>query len=239
MCSLHSPRVSGSALSHLVGPGSVLAAERVLPVPELLRPLFPGAGIQRGSLVGISGRGSGTLLSSVLAAPLAEGSWAAVVGLPDLGLEAAGAAGVDLRRLAHVPDPGPRWPAVAAVLLDALDVVVVRPPGSCRPSDARRLAARAREQGSVLFVVGEGASWPERPDIELRAEAGDWEGLGQGAGTLRRRPAEILATGRRGGDRPRSVSCWLPGEEGRLAPRRSREPAVAPVIVSEALSWAG
>jgi hypothetical protein len=176
----------------------------------------------------------------VLAAPLAGGSWAAAVGLPDLGLEAAAAAGVDLRRLALVPDPGPRWPAVVAVLLDALDMVVVRPAAACRPAAARRLSALARERGSVLVVVGEGPAWPDRPDIELRAEAGDWEGLGQGAGTLRRRPAEILATGRRGGDRPRSVTCWLPGEEGRLALRQVREPVPpTPVVASEALSWAG
>lgn len=235
------PSVSGGPLplpGH--GHGPVLATERVLPVCELLGPLFPGAGIQRGSLVGVSGTGGTTLLLSLLVGPLSQGSWAAVVGLPDLGLEAAAAMGVDLGRIALVPDPGKSWTAVIAALLDALDLVVVRPPGFCRPGDARRLAARARERGSVLLVVGGGPAWPERPDLELAAETDGWEGLGTGEGTLRQRPARVVVSGRRGG-RPRAMSCWLPGPDGRLASRRSRdEPTLEPVDeLPERVAWAG
>ena len=222
------------------GQGPVLASERVLPVREPLEALFPGTGLQRGSLVGVSGPGGVTLLMSLLVEPLSQGSWAGVVGLPDLGLEAAAAMGVDLGRVALVPEPGPSWTSVVAVLLDALDLVVVRPPGHCRPADARRLAARAREWGSVLVVAGGGSAWPERPDIELVAEVGGWEGLGAGEGTLRRRPARVVASGRRGGGRPRSVTCWLPGPDGRLVPRRSRdEPTVVAHEPLERVAWAG
>jgi len=239
----YTPGVSGGLLpqpGH--GQGPVLASERVLPVCEPLGPLFSGAGIQRGSLVGVSGAGGVTLLLSLLVGPLAQGSWAAVVGLPDLGLEAAAAMGVDLRRIALVPDPGSSWTAVVAVLLDALDLVVVRPPGHCRPGDARRLAARARERGSVLVVTGGGPAWPERPDLELAVEADGWEGLGSGEGTLRRRPARVVVSGRRGGGRPRSMTCWLPGPDGRLAARRAKgEPILEPVtpVAPEPVAWAG
>ena len=37
--------------------------------------------------------------------------------------------GICLERLALVPDPGPRWPAVAAALVDTVDIVVIRPSG--------------------------------------------------------------------------------------------------------------
>ena len=222
------------------GPGPVLASERVLPVDEPLGALFPGAGLQRGSLVGVSGPGGVTLLLSLLVGPLSQGSWAAVVGLPDLGLEATAAMGVDLGRVALVPEPGPSWTAVIAVLLDALDLVVVRPPGHCRSADARRLAARARERGSVLMIAGGGPAWPERPDIELAAEADGWEGLGAGEGTLRRRPGRVVASGRRAGGRPRTMTCWLPGPDGRLVPRRSRdEPTVVAHEPPERVAWAG
>jgi hypothetical protein len=227
----------------MVGPGSILAGERVLPVPKTLAPLFPAAGLQRGTLVGISGPASASLLLSLLVEPLAQGSWAAAVGLPDLGLEAAAAAGVDLRRLALVPDPGASWTTVVAVLLDTLDVVVLGPPGSCRPAEARRLAARARQRGSILLIAGAALRWPDHRDLELTVEAGDWEGLDRGAGTLIRRPARVMLSGRRGGGRSRSATCWLPGPDGRLSPRRVKEEVRGReeevVQVPEALPWAG
>ncbi len=234
------PDVSRSALSIAVDDrGRALAAERVLPVPEPLVPLLPGAGLQRGSLVGISGSGGVTLLLSLLVEPLAQGSWAAAVGLPDLGLEAAAKMGVELGRLALVPDPGPGWPVVVAALLDTLDLVALCTPGHCRPAEARRLAARARERGSTLLVVG-GPRWPERADVEFVAEAERWQGLGGGSGTLRRRPARVVVSGRRGGDRPRVASCWLPGPDGCLTGRRpSGEPAPASAPPAERVAWAG
>lgn len=234
--------MSGALLSHAVdGQGSVLAAGRVLPVLDPLAPLFP-EGLQRGSLVGVSGPGGVTLVLSLLAEPLAQGSWAAVVGLPDLGLEAVAALGVELSRVALVPDPGPNWTAVVSVLLDALDVVVVRPPGYCRPADARRLAARTRERGSVLLVSGGGPAWPERPDLELAVETDGWEGLGSGVGTLRRRAARVVVSGRRSAGRPRAMTCWLPGPDGRLATSRPKEEPTSTRVASEMperVAWAG
>jgi hypothetical protein len=222
------------------GEGSVLAAERVLPVPDSLAPLLPG-GLQRGTLVGVSGAGGVTLALCLLTEPLTQGSWAAVVGLPDLGLEAAAALGVELSRVALIPDPGPNWTAVVAVLLDALDIVMVRPPRHCRPADARRLGARARERGSILLLSAGGTVWPERPDLQLTVETDGWEGLGLGVGTLRRRAARVVVTGRRGADRPRSMTCWLPGPDGRLVTRQSRTEVTATFVANELerVAWAG
>src|SRR2546430_11276252 len=81
-------------------------------------------------------------------------SWCAVVGMPTLGLVAAAEFGIALDRLALVPDPGPEWPTVVAALLDGVDVVVAAPPGPVAAPLAGRLAARARQRGSVLLPCG-------------------------------------------------------------------------------------
>ena len=225
----------------VLGPGQVLAADRVLPAPEPVRSSLPEAGLRRGSLVGISGTGAMTLLLSLLVEPVGAGSWAAVVGLPDLGLEAAAAMGVDLGRVALVPDPGADWASVAAAALDALDVVVLRPPRRCRAADAHRLAARARERRSVL-VLADARGWPDRPDLELEAEVEGWEGLEEGAGTLQRRRGRVVVSGRRGAGRPATVLCWLPDPEGRLAARGSKAVPVPKAVggeIPETIAWAG
>src|SRR4051794_12253328 len=133
-----------------------LAEEERLPVLGPLAGLFPGSGLRRGttvSVVGGGGSGSTSLALALLAGPSQAGSWTAVVGCPDLGLVAAAELGVDLERLALVPRPGSgsQWPTVVSALLDAVDVVAVRPPGRIKAGDVRRLTAKARERGAVLL----------------------------------------------------------------------------------------
>jgi hypothetical protein len=195
----------------------------VLPVADALVPLLPG-GLMRGTTVQVSGQiegiGSTSLALALLAGPSAAGSWAAAVGVPTLGLAAAAGFGVDLGRLVLVaPPPSGEWATVVATLLDAFEVVVARPPaGRVRPVDARRLAARARERGTVLVRLAGSSAWPEAADVSLAVTATTWEGLGRGHGHLRARRAVVEATGRRGFDRPRRAEVWLPGPGGVLAP---------------------
>ncbi len=125
------------------------ADERLLPVAAPLRSLLPGGGLRRGSTVEV---GSSTaLLLAVLSEASAGGAWAALVGLPEVGLVAAEEAGLELSRLALVPRPGADLVAVAAALLDGLDLVVVAGTRAVRAGDRQRLAARARQRGSVLL----------------------------------------------------------------------------------------
>jgi hypothetical protein len=127
--------------------------------------------------------------------------------------------GVDLDRLLLVPDAGrpggSTWATAVAALLDAVDIVVVRPPSRVPATAARRLVARARERGSVLVRLGPAGDWPEAADVGLTVVATAWEGLGQGHGHLRARRATVEATGRRAFDRPRRADLWLPGPGGR------------------------
>lgn len=182
----------------------------VLPVHDELAELLPGGGLRRGSTVTV--RGSLSLLFALLAEATATGSWAAVVGLPNLGVLAAAEYGVAVDRLALVPRPGSRPAPVIAALLDGMDLVVVA--AELGDAQARRLSARARHRGAVLLPL---VSWPA-PDLELAGAPGAWTGLGEGHGHLRHRPAQVHARGRGAAARPLRATLLLPGPAGSLHP---------------------
>ncbi|GLY63431.1 hypothetical protein Atai01_00500 [Amycolatopsis taiwanensis] len=180
------------------------ASGQVLPVLPDLRELLPAAGLRRGSTVAV--RGSVSLLLALLAEATATGSWAAAVGMPDLGLVAARETGVELSRFALVPRPGPEFAAVTAALLDGMDLVAVSAAGA-EPSMARRLSARARHRGAVLLSFG---SWPGA-ELDLSCETSRWTGLESGSGYLREHQIEIQVVGRGSAARPRRTMLTLPG----------------------------
>jgi hypothetical protein len=187
------------------------ADERTLPVPAVLRELLPSRGLRRGSTVAVgtgwpAASGNTSLVFALLAEASKAGSWCAVVGLPALGAVAAADTGIVLERLALVPHPGPEWATVAAALIDGVDVVVIAAPGNVSGAITSRLAARARQRGSVLVPYGH---W-EGADITLRVVRGRWEGLGQGHGRVRRREVTIVAQGRGAAAQPREITVWMP-----------------------------
>lgn len=199
----------------------VLARARTLPVLPPLAGLLPDGALPRGITVTVGGIGSASIALALAAAPTAEGSWAALVGMPNVGLAAAAELGVALERVAVIdaPEPG-QWATVVAALLGAFDMVLVAPGHRVGAGAVRRLAARARERGSVLVPVSgpvgrlAAGSWPESPDLRLGSVAAQWAGLQQGHGHLRARRVTIEATGRRGLSRPRRVDLYLPGPSG-------------------------
>jgi hypothetical protein len=219
LATLRSATVAG-----LVRPASdpdVTGRHRVLPVASPLGVLLPGGGLRRGTTVAAGGLADGGLAggaqgggSALVLALIAEasraGSWCAMVGIPTFGAVAAADAGIALDRLALVPNPGPEWPAVVAALIDGIDVVVTAVPGTVPPSIASRLAARARQRGSVLVPYGR---W-DGADVTLQVVRSDWEGLGQGHGRLRQRRVTIVARGRGAAARPKEITVWMPGADG-------------------------
>jgi hypothetical protein len=182
----------------------------VLPVLPELAGLFPAMGLRRGSTVAVLG--STSLLLGLLAGATANGSWAAVVGVPMLGLVAAAELGVEVSRLALVPRPGADLASVTAALLDGIDVVAVDA-SQVNPQLARRLSARARHRGAVLLSYG---AWPGA-ELELRCEPGEWTGLEQGAGHLREREVVVRTQGRGSAARPQCGELLLPGATGAVA----------------------
>ncbi len=227
--------VAGGATQAATGGMAVALQERVrpvtltdeqrLPAAPALEAVLPGGGVRRGSVVGLEGPGSTSLLWSLLAPPTEAGSWAVLVGLPAAGLLAAADAGVALERLAVVAPPGGSWATVLGALLDGFDLVVAAPDRKVRPADARRLTARARERGTVVVLAGGGAvsAWPEGADLRLALTGPDWEGLGRGHGHLQRRRVHLEVSGRREAARPRAADLWLPAEADPVA-------AVEPVV---------
>jgi len=229
--------IRDAGLSGLVRPASAHAGEvagtggdRVLPVLPELRYLLPAGGLRRGSTVAVT-PGHTSVLLALLVAASAAGSWCAVVGMPALGAMAAAELGIALDRLALVPHPGPEWPTVVGALLDGLDLVVAAPPGPVSAALSGRLAARARQRGSVLVPY---ARWTGA-DVVLDSPGGGWEGLDRGHGRLRRRYLTITAHGRGAAARSREVTVWLPGNLGRLTAAAPTEPprtAQPPVLVA-------
>ena len=207
-----------------VAPATTLTERRdhLLPTAPALQPLFPEHALRRGSTVGVDGAGATSLAFTLLAAPTATGAWCAAVGLDSLGMQAADAAGITLARFALVPDPGTDWPAIVAALLDAFEVVLLRPPGRADAAARRRLVAHVRERRRALIVLARdvpATGWSF--DVHLTGTTGVWEGLGWGAGHLRSRQLQIRAGGRRLAGRPRHTSVWLPDTEGHVTTVRT------------------
>lgn len=202
---------------------TVLARQQEhLPVLPALESLLPGAGLRRGTTIGVAadaGSGGATSLAIALAvAASGAGSWIAAVGLPSLGLVAADELGIALERLVLVAAPErDAWGTVVAALVDGFDLLVVAPGRSgVKQGDARRLVARARERGTVLVALGTG--WPLAPDVTLRVGSAHWEGIDDGHGYLQARRVVVTRGGRGEAGRPLEVELWLPDAEGLVAP---------------------
>lgn len=187
----------------------------VLPTHPALADLLPGGGLRPGSAYSIAP--SASLLLALLARPSQDGSWCGVIGMPELGAEAAEQIGVDLSRLVLIPDPGPRWLAVTATVAEVLPVVAVRPAGRAGDAEVSRLAARLRDRGAVLLVQG---VWPQA-DAALSVSDPEWTGLGTGYGYLSRRELTVTVQSRRS-PVPRRARIMLPDAAGSLAPLAGR-----------------
>ncbi len=182
-----------------------------LPVVPALAALLPGGGLRPGAAYTLDS--SMSLLLALLARPTQDGAWCGAVGMPELGAEAAAQLGVELGRLVLVPEPGPRWLAVAATLADVLPVVAVRPGGRIAAGEASRLSARLRDRGGVLLVQGE---WPQA-EAALAIDALGWTGVGDGHGNLRTRAVTVSVRSRRR-PAPRRARLLLPDDLGGLRP---------------------
>ncbi|MEU4626297.1 hypothetical protein AB0G04_40745 [Actinoplanes sp. NPDC023801] len=181
---------------------------RLLPAPPGVQSLLPWAGLRRGATVAVAGSTSVLLL--LLAAGMRDGAWACVAGLPALGALAADEAGIPLDRLGLVPEPGPDWPSIVAALIDGVDLVAIQAPGPVTSTIAGRLAARARQRGTVLLpILGPDDTWPGA-DVTLRRTSSQWAGLGHGRGRLRRQVMTLQSDGRGRSARPRNTTITWP-----------------------------
>src|SRR5690349_24468730 len=181
------------------------------PVRPALRGLRRRGGLARGA--GEAGAECGLLCLALAAAASADGAWCGIAGIPEAGVLAAAALGLDAGRILLVPDPGPSWPQVVASLLDGCELVLLRPPARVPAQVRHRLEATLRRGRGVLLVAGD---WPGA-QLRLRVTSQRWTGLGDGHGRLRACCAEITADGRGEAVMTRTRWLWLPGEDGGVA----------------------
>lgn len=179
----------------------------VLPTHPAFSSLLPGRGLRPGAAYSIAS--SSSLLLALLAEPSQSGIWCGVIGMPELGAEAAEHAGIDLARLVLIPEPGPRWLAVASTVAEVLAVVAVRPRSRVTDGDMSRFAARLRDRGAVLLVQG---PWPQA-EASLELSEPRWSGLGRGHGYVSGREVTVTARSRRWPS-ARRQRMLLPGAEG-------------------------
>jgi hypothetical protein len=167
---------------------------------------------------------SPSLAMALVAGASQAGEWIAIVGAPDLGLEAAAGFGIDLDRTVVVPRPGELWLSVTAGLLDVATIVIAKPPVPVSGQQAERLKSRLRMKDAALVCWGE---WP-RSDATLTISESSWLGLGHGHGRLTAR--RVVVSVRQGGP-VRRVPLWLPGPDQQVA---ERDHTVVPLAVAQA-----
>ncbi|MET0931825.1 MAG: hypothetical protein ABWX74_20075 [Aeromicrobium sp.] len=187
--------------------------------PVATHPAFAGLlQLQTGSTYSVD---SMSLAMALMAGPSADGAWCGVVGTAELGLEAAAAAGVELRRTILVPDPGEAWLEVTAALIDVLGVVVLRAPAHVGAKDVSRIGARLRQRGGILICHGD---WP-RSEARLAMSDVAWVGVGRGHGHLQAR--QVTVEVQRGTAPARRGRLWLP-DASQVIRRVEAVPAVEP-----------
>ena len=198
-----------------------------IPIHWLLRPLVPGGVLSRGTIVAApprtAGRGAGGdgavsyLTLALIAGATAGGAWAGVIGFPNFGIAATSGLGADLSKVLMLDDPGDRWLDAAAVLADAVDLVLLHAPRRPNAAQLRRLTHRVRpsdrQRGCVLIVT---SPW-EAAHLALAVRDPQWEGLGDGTGNLTGRRVTISATGRATRGREPEVELWLPAPDGTIS----------------------
>ena len=209
-----SPLPTVTSLSQLVP-----ARDRAIEVDPALSPLLPDGGVRRGHVVSCGGVAARSLALALAARPVEAGAWLAVVGLPDLGVEAAVEHGVAPERVVSIAAGSPaEWAERLAAAADGFEILLTAPPPGAE-RQMRKLRQRLTARGNVLLVVRSGwaggrPAAPISSDVDLTTTGATWVGIGQGHGRLMARRVTISSAGRRV-PRPVIVQCWLPGPDGR------------------------
>ncbi|HEY1133530.1 MAG TPA: hypothetical protein VGE77_03065 [Nocardioides sp.] len=150
--------------------------------------------LRAGAVYGVD---SARLALLMMAGASAAGEWTAVVGWPDLGVEAAVELGIEPARTVLVPAPADLWLEATAALVDVVRLVVLRPRTRVDARAASIVEARLRKRSAVLVVWGE---WP-RCEARIGVEESRWTGLDHGDGRLQERHVRVAV--RRGAAPPR------------------------------------
>ncbi|WP_251151319.1 hypothetical protein [Cellulosimicrobium sp. Marseille-Q4280] len=189
--------------------------------PRPLAALLDGGTLPAGAVSVVAG--STSLLLALAAMSQGSSDWVAFTGMPDLGLLAAADAGLDLDRVALVPQVRTEGATVVAALLDGFALVVVGDAVALTRAEQRRLLARARERGAALVTT---TAW-EQAAVRLEVAAHRWSGTDRGERYLRRCELDVARTTRGATDRwtltlPTPGGALVDPVQGQARPARAR-----------------
>lgn len=167
----------------------VVAGEGVLSVPGGLAQVLPGGGLPRRAVTQVSD--TPALVVELLDRVAGAGGTVGVIGWPELSY--AGMSAGALERVIAVPEPGIEDLAVAGVLAEGLDLVVLRTRTELRlsPVRARPLLARLRKGNAALVAVN--VAVPS-PALRVSGQVAQFHGIGRGTGRIRGIDVRVRAT---------------------------------------------
>ena len=167
----------------------VVAGEGVLSVPGGLAQVLPGGGLPRRAVTQMSD--TPALVVELLDRVAGAGGTVGVIGWPDLSY--AGMSAGALERVIAVPEPGIEDLAVAGVLAEGLDLVVLRTRTELQlsPVRARPLLARLRKGDAALVAVN--VAVPS-PALRISGQVAQFHGIGRGTGRIRGIDVRVRAT---------------------------------------------
>ena len=183
ICSISVGVVAQLARSHDCHAFIVRARPRSLPAGRRgVRPTAARCRAAARTGVGCSGAAAWSLALGVISRAVGTGSWAAFVGTPTVGLEAASELGVTLARVVLVDVDGSSsvWAERVAAAADGFELIV-----TCPPVGAERVARRVRQrlQASGVVLLAVSPSTPSLAcDVELTSTAVDVGGHRAGSG---------------------------------------------------------
>lgn len=183
-------------------PQQVASGEGVLPVDGPLSSVLPNGGLPRRAVTHLSD--TPALVVELIAQVAGDGGCAGVVGWPELSY--AGVAEGALERVVAVPEPGIDDIAVAGVLAEGLDLVVLRTrtPLTLSPVRARPLLARLRKADAALVLIN--LEVPS-PALALTGTLAAFHGIGRGTGRITGIDFDVRAETK--GRRPASATVTL------------------------------
>lgn len=167
----------------------VVAGEGVLSVDGGLAQVLPGGGLPHRAVTQVSE--TPALVVELLDRVAGAGGTIGVIGWPELSY--AGMSAGALERVIAVPEPGIEDLAVAGVLAEGLDLVVLRARTELRlsPVRARPLLARLRKGNAALVAVN--VAVPS-PALRISGQVAQFHGIGRGTGRIRGIDVRVRAT---------------------------------------------
>jgi len=175
----------------------------ILPVPPELRAMFPEGGLVRGRTVLCSGDAAVVMALRVVSSATQAGSWLGIVGVHNVGVQAASEHGVALQRVVFVQPASSRteWVSTVAAAADGFDVLMLEVPHGITAADARRVQTRIQARRNALVLIGatqqSAVQSVFQPDVIMNTATTQWHGIERGAGHVQGRDVQVAVSGRR------------------------------------------